>query len=251
MILINCQFWEGDKAQAMALARLMADIEPVFRNDVLFMFCARFDCQHDEETVAYVAQKFAVHKYTTKRKATGWPNGPNQMMGDSYEHIVELWRRGKLPKEIDAILLMEADCVPLHKDWINLLYNEHKASGKKVTGAWLKKGDCNCEHVNGNCVISIDFWKKAPGMFHPPSRGGWDAMLKHVILPNAAPSRLIWSDYQLGQPNNPWRGCDYLWEPKSYRAPDNPLFGQILQPAYFHGIKIMSGIECARERLVK
>lgn len=249
MLILNVQFFDGDKAQAMALARLIADLEDKPRSDVAVMFTARFDCQHDEETIAYVAQKFQVLRYTTKRKATGWPNGPNQMMACSYEYLVEKWVRGKLPK-VKAVMMIEADCVPLYKNWLDQLINEWNNCGKSVLGAWLKKGDASGEHVNGNCIMSIDFWKKCRGIMHPPSRGGWDAALAYGILPNAAPSRLIWSDYRLGTSDNPWKGEDYLWAPKRYGAPSNALYGQDLQPVWYHGIKVLDGITCARKRLL-
>lgn len=249
MLILNIQFWDSDKAQAMALARLIADLEDKPRTDCMMMFTARFDCEHDEETIAYVSNKFQVLKYKTKRRATGWPNGPNQMMACSYEHCVELKLRGKLPK-LKAVMMIEADCVPLYKNWLDQLIAEWNGCGKHVLGAWLKKGDAGCEHVNGNCIISIDFWRKCRAIMHPPERGGWDATLSYAILPNAAPSRLIWSDYRLGTEDNPWKGCDYLWLPKRYGTPTNAFYGQDLQPVYYHGLKGMQGLECARNRLL-
>jgi hypothetical protein len=232
----------------MALARLIADLEPVPRTDVTFLFTSRFDCNPDEETIRYVARKFPVLKHRTKRMATGWPNGPNQMMADSYEHIVERWRR----KELAAthVLFAEADCVPLHRNWISMLNEEWAACDKKVLGPWLEKADATCRHINGNCIISIDFWKKCPHIFHPPSRGGWDAALAYAILPNGKASKLMFSDYQLGRPNNPWKGDDYLWLPKRYGCPENPLYGQDLYPVWYHGPKTMDGINAVRKRLL-
>ena len=58
MLMLNFQFWEGDKDQAMELARLIADIEPSFREDVEVMFTARFDCRHDNKAIDYVSKKF-------------------------------------------------------------------------------------------------------------------------------------------------------------------------------------------------
>lgn len=249
MILLNVQFWEGDKAQAMALAKLICDLEDQKRDDVYMMFTARFDCEFDEAAIEYASHVFRTVKYRTRRNATGWPHGPNQMMADSYENIVERWRRKEL-KDVDCVMMIEADCVPLKKGWIDDLYWEFKGCGKKVLGAWLKKGDANVEHINGNCLMSIDFWKKCPGIFHPPSRGGWDASLSYAILPNGAPSKLIWSDYQLGMDHNPWRGDDFLWEPKRYTAKDNPFYGIDLQPCWFHGIKTDKGIQAVRKRLL-
>lgn len=248
MIVLNIQFWENDRDQAMKLARLIADLEPKKRDDIM-LFTARFDCKHDFETIEYVKKKFDVLIHTTKRKATGWPNGPNQMMGDSYEFCVEHFRRMRR-NDVEAVMMIESDCIPLHKNWINMLVAEFRASGKSVLGAWLKLGDANVEHINGNCLIALNFWRKFPSIFHPPSRGGWDVTLRHGILPNGHPSRLIWSDYQLGQEHNPWKGDDFLWEPKRYGALDNPLYGQELNPVWFHGIKIDAGIKAARKRLL-
>lgn len=250
MILLNIQFWEQDRPQAMRLAKLIADLEPVPRKDVGVLFTARFDCKHDVEAEKYVAQKFPCFKLTCRRPATGWPNGPNQMMGESYQHVVESVRSKVLPNNIECILFVEADCVPLAKDWISTLYNEWKASGKMVSGAWLKAADAGMEHVNGNCIIALDFWKKDKRIFHPNHKGGWDATLAMSILPQAHPSRYIWSDYQLGQAHNPWKGCSFLWEAKKYGAPDNVYYGQELFPVWFHGIKVGDAIECVRDRLL-
>lgn len=250
MLLLNIQSWSGDIAQGMALARLFADLEDKPRTDVCVMFTSRFDCPFDEETISYVGAKFKTYKFKTKRKATGWPNGPNQMMGESYEHAIWLKKRGVIP-ELKSVMFVEADCVPLHKDWLNMLIKEYNECGKEILGAWLKKGDAGCEHVNGNCIVSIDFYKRCPAMIHPPTRGGWDAMLAYAILPNAAPSKLIWSDYRLGTSDNEWKGCDYLWNPKRYGTPSNALYGQELYPCYIHGTKTMHGLECARKRLIK
>lgn len=249
MFCINAQFWKGDKDNMMALARLIADLEPTYRNDVYFLFTARFDCEHDEATIAYVAKKFKVLRHRTRRKATGWPAGPNQMMADSYSYLIETNRAKDLG--IDVILFMEADDVPLHKDWINLLWKEWKESGKQVSGAWLKPQDCSGgEHINGNCLIGINFWKQAKPILNPPSKGGWDAVLRHVILPNGHPSRLIWSDYHLGTERNPWKGDDYLWAPKRYGDPANALYGQDIYPVFLHGPKTTQGVDAVRKKLL-
>lgn len=234
----------------MELVRLIVDLEPTKRDDVQMMFTARFDCKHDEEAIKHAQTKFVVHRFTGKRKATGWPNGPNQMMGESYEHVIESIRNRKMSQHIDAILFIEADCVPLCADWIDKLYSEFKASGKMITGAWLKRGDAGIEHVNGNCIISTSFWRQCPQIFHPPSRGGWDAILAPRMLPYSFPSKYIWSDYRLGKPDNPWRGCDFLWAPKRYGDPTNAYYGVDLYPAWLHGPKTLDGIKCVRERLL-
>ena len=250
MIVLNLQYHNGDMAQMMALARLLTDLEDGPRKDAIVMFTARFDTPHDDDTVAYVEQKFPVLKYTTKRHATGWPNGPNQMMGCSLDRIIKLGRGGSLPPTADAVMFIEADCVPLRKTWLSELMEEYYASGKMVSGAWLTKGDCNCEHINGNCIMSIDFWKRCRMITNPPENAGWDAFFSGAMMSNGHPSKLIWSDYQLGMAHNPWRGDGYLWESKEYKSRDNPLFGKKLKPCWFHGIKTGQGIAAVRRKLL-
>jgi hypothetical protein len=245
MLVLNLQFWNGDKNQAMELARLIADIEPNFREDVEFLFSARFDTEHDKKTIDYVSKKFRVFTHKTTRRATGWPKGPNALFADSYQYCIERTRDGSMKGE--AILFIEADCVPLDMHWINHLVAEYKACGKMVMGAWLEEGDCGTRHINGNCIIHKDFWRKNRRIL-APCNGGWDADCKHLLMPNGHPSRLIWSDYHLGTDRNPWKGCDYLWETKRYRDQRNPLYGQDINPVWFHGPKTMEGIECVRKK---
>jgi len=241
-------FWEGDKAQAMALARLLADLEPIKRTDVTFLFSARFDASFDEETIAYASEKFNVRKFKGRKHETGWPAGPNGLYRESIVECIELVRSGRV--NATGVLFIEADCVPLHKDWLNMLIKEWKECGKDILGAWFDRSDGCANHVNGNCIISTTFWKKNKRIMMPGSRG-WDVDLSDIILPNAAPSKLIWSDYGLGKPGyNEWRGCEWLFAEKRYGGVGNPLYGQALYPVWLHGPKDMRGIECVRARLL-
>jgi hypothetical protein len=245
MLVLNVQFWPGDRDQAMQLARLIADLEPNYRDDVVFLFTARFDTAPDPETVEYVGQKFPVRLFTTTVRSTGWPVGCNQMMAESYQHCIQLARSGKI--KASAVMFIEADAVPLCAGWLDKLIEEYRGCGKQILGPWITSP---CEHVNGNCIISLEFWKKHRAIFAPPAWGGWDVTCGPAILRNAAPSRLMWSDYHLGTAKNEWRGCEYLFSAKRHEDPKNPLYGVDLQPAWFHGPKDMRGIECVRNRLL-
>lgn len=249
-LILNLQYWDGDKVQAMALARLLADLEPIKRTDVTFLFSARFDSSIDEETVRYVSQKFNVRTFKGRKHETGWPAGPNGLFRESFTYCIGLSReKGRNKIDADAVMFMEADCVPLHREWLNMLLAEWKSCGKKVLGPWLKKGDAGCEHINGNCIIALDLYFKIVG--ECGQQGGWDATCANIMLPNGHPSRLMFSDYGLGKPGyNEWKGCDYLFAAKRYTSPTNALYGQDLFPAWYHGPKIMAGIECVRERLL-
>jgi hypothetical protein len=248
-LILNLQYWEGDQVQAMALARLLADLEPIKRKDVTFLFSARFDAEFDEETIAHVSRKFNVLRFKGRKHHTGWPAGPNGLYRESHTHMIELTRGGKL--NASGFFFMEADCVPLHKEWLNMLIAEWKGCGKRVLGAWLTRSDGASDHINGNCIIDSNLWRDCPELQLPGSLG-WDVDLKVPLMTNGAPSRLIWSDYCLGRVGyNEWKGCDWLFADKQYYGVDNKLCGEVLKPVWFHGCKIMDGLECVRARLIE
>lgn len=156
--VIVLQFWEGDRAQAMRLARFISDLEPVYRDDVLFVFSRRYDTTDDFETVEYVGAKFATARITTQAHATGYPKSPNVMALDAIRYA---------PRFLDAkcVLLLESDAIPVASDWITQLSEEWDRAithQKWVLGAWLPlshpKG-----HINGNMLfhpklaVHVDF----------------------------------------------------------------------------------------------
>ena len=67
MLAFCIQYWHGDREQAMAVAKLMADIEPKKRDDVVMVFAARFDCPHDIPAIDYVSKKFRVELFKSRQ----------------------------------------------------------------------------------------------------------------------------------------------------------------------------------------
>jgi hypothetical protein len=149
MIALILQFHEGDKATAMRLARMIADSEELPRDDVQFYFVARYDTIPDEDTVRYVRVKFPyTETLTTRTKAAGWPAGPNAMVVDILDWFA-------VRTELKGVLLLEPDCVPLNKHWINILLSEWEGAleaGRVMMGAWRNSGPPG-GHINGNCMI--------------------------------------------------------------------------------------------------
>jgi hypothetical protein len=76
-ILITIPFWNGDKDQAMKLARLLADLQPVHSTTADVLFVSRFDTKHDKQTIDYVSRKFNVYYHVSQRREVGWPHGCN------------------------------------------------------------------------------------------------------------------------------------------------------------------------------
>jgi hypothetical protein len=152
--------------------------------------------------------------------------------------------------DFDYCLFLEADDVPLRKGWIDEIRKEAYDSGKMVIGPWLKKGDCGHEHINGNCVIHKDFWRKCRRVLAPVGNQGWDYYIRGDMMRAGHPSRLIYSDYRLGTTDNPWKGDDHLWAPKRYNDPENAYYGQDLYPAILHGTKGMLALDAVRRKLL-
>ncbi len=155
-LTICLQFYSEDRAQAMRLARLIADIEHEYRSDVKFAFVARFDCEHDGATVNYVREKFQVVTANSRTKWTDWPGGPNAIAKDILSGSVALSIDGPL-------LMLEPDCVPVYRDWINIIVTEWlvgEGGGKWIVGAWRNSGPFECGHINGCCVVRGDIARR-------------------------------------------------------------------------------------------
>jgi hypothetical protein len=182
-ILICLEFWEGDKAQSMQLARFIADLQPGRCDSADFLFVSRFDCSQDAETIKYVARKFNVHHYRSPKSGTGWPHGCNELWFGAMEWIYHMIEAKKVP-QYKAIFTIEGDGLPLQSNWIvdfSRKWDELNAiKPVYVAGAILNPGE-DGEHVNGQAFFSGDlrflFWivKRINGA---PSNCGWDYWLR-------------------------------------------------------------------------
>lgn len=178
MTVIYLQFYEGDKREAMALAQFMAEIEPRRREDVKIRFMARKDCAMPElGFFKEVGKKFDISWAHTNSDASGWPDGPNDM-------ALQIIREGVKPlvsigwQDVDTFILLEPDCVPLSRDWINALLAEWqvaKANGKWIMGSFRQSGPA-CGHINGNCVLRADL-NKLMSLERSPRGYAWDCWL--------------------------------------------------------------------------
>lgn len=179
-LVIALQYWAGDEEQAMRLARLLADIEPSRRKNVTLALCRRFDCELSKlsaDTWSHCIQKFNTIAVQSKRKGTGHPAGPNELMAGTMDILARAWWRGNLDAE--SVFLIEPDGVPLRRDWIDRLQHEHHLSlraGRRVTGA-LTEGDGNygwLPHFNGSMLIHFSAWIDRISIRRTPPTQAWD-----------------------------------------------------------------------------
>lgn len=241
-----------DRDQSLELLKLWADLEPAFNQNISVGICVRFDMDIDRDiprsVIDYVSKKFTIYTRVSKRKHIGWPAGCNAIELDAYEWFVESNRHKVL--DIPYMLIAEADTTPTRMGWADEIMNETYDSGKLISGCMLFVPDCGCEHINGNCVMHRDLWRSFRGIFHCPSQIGWDAYIRTYSVGNGFASRLIWQDYRLGMPDNPWRGDDYIFSDKFVKSTKSPHWGQPLKPAMIHGTKSMDGIKAVRRRVL-
>lgn len=232
-LLLALQFWEGDKARAMKVAKLIADMQPRHCEIADFLFVSRFDCGHDKPTLDYVSRKFNVYSYVNRRRGKEWPHGPNDLWFGTMDWIYEVNVAKRFPV-YKAILTFEADAVPTDPNWVSELSREwDRAQPAKVVGAYQTSPG---PHVNGNAMFSgdIQFLKQIRDIGGVNPTGGWD----YILAPTF--QKAGWKNSKLFRS---WWGCPTLSE---------ETFAQLLREgvALHHGVKDESLLNHVRKRFL-
>ena len=177
-LVIAVQFWEGDKAQAMRLARLIADIEPDRRDDVSLVLAGRYDIREDDPEVAetglYCGRKFRVGLMRSHREAVGHPDGCFGLWAGTAENCYAAYAAGA---PYDNVLFVEADGVPTRFDWIDFIKRQHQInleSGAYVTGPLMIESPFYPAHINGTMVMHMPAWANLPSLHTCPAGQAWD-----------------------------------------------------------------------------
>lgn len=185
-MIIALQFWEGDKARAMHLARLIADLEPTKNTQVDFAFVARFDAKHDRDTVQKVSEKFDVWELTGTRRAIGWPHGCNELALDLFQQAGYRSKHGGPWANHKALYLIESDVLPMCRNWLLRISDEWdvaQENGKFILGSWCPFHS-SVGHVNGNMLVAPDIAIRLKGLDRVPPRAGWDAYFATKFAPH-------------------------------------------------------------------
>jgi hypothetical protein len=189
---IAIQYFRDDMPAALRLARLIADIEAERRDDVNLALCPRFDLERtpaQEATFMHCAGKFPTFFCQSEREGTGHPSGSNQLAAGILDRMAASWRAGT--SRTSAVFLVEADGVPLRRDWIDRLLAEHARAlraGKRITGDLVDDG---IPHVNGSCIIELSAWLDHPSMHETPPASAWDLHHAPVMMAECRPTRMI------------------------------------------------------------
>lgn len=198
MIVVVLQYHVGDLREATELASMIADIEPVRRTDVGIRLVARHDCPTMELlTLQKIGKKFDMSWAHSKSKSAGWPKGPNGMALDILSTAKE-WLNECGWSDAVGILMLEPDCVPLQKDWLNqliLAWDFALLDGVRQMGSWRPSGGAN-GHINGNCMLKPDLGNKVDlHMWCPPDLA-WDVGIAPHLRKHWLHSGLFRNDFQ-------------------------------------------------------
>ena len=184
------QFWDGDAMEAFRLARLLADLEPEPRNDVMFVLARRRDYGESDaaldEAEAVLQKKFPVLSMVSPRAGVGHPDGCYAIWSGVMEELTSLYYDGILP--FDNVFTFEPDGAPCRRDWIDSLKRTHAqnlAAGARVTGAPMTQGFNTCAsppHVNGCLCMHVSCWADHPSMHYCPPGAAWDVVHGLVLL---------------------------------------------------------------------
>lgn len=201
-MILALQYCENDFARSMKLAKLMADLEPSHRQDVVLALVRDSSFAPPSAAVCsvanYCSSKFSVEQVILPQSDQGWPRGPNRQWSGMMEHFSQMRACGS-DRRYDTIFVFDGgDGVPLHREWIDLLMTEHArtlAEEKLITGT-LGIDNTNRFHINGNLILETEIWQKLTELHDCPDHDAWDCYHSQSFYPHASLSTIVRNDWR-------------------------------------------------------
>jgi hypothetical protein len=135
-----------------------------------------------------------VTRFPENQGIAAWPEGPNAC----FKQINWFYHHGKLS---GPFFWLEADCVPVVPDWLDLIADEYQRGGKPFMGA-IVEPDSHLgrvgrvpRHMTGNAVYPEHPYKLAPRIMEA-THTCWDVLAASQILPQCHPTTLIQHDWR-------------------------------------------------------
>lgn len=211
-MIVALQYHEGDLERTMSLARLLADLEPGPRDDVLLALVCQPGTPRPElvsRTAAHCRRKFAVEEVISMHGGLGHPEGCTALWRGTAGHFHRLYKTMGMnvdPGHHSSLLMLDGgDGVPLHPDWLDRTIQLHYltlARGKLITGSPYFVGTCPL-HVNPNAVFHLDVFDKTKFLTDVPKHDGtllthFDIYHREEMLDNAWLSSAVRTDWRGG-----------------------------------------------------
>jgi hypothetical protein len=225
-----------DLDAAIDLADLLASLEGSPRMDTPMFIVFRRDV--DMEGISFMhrtlATKFVkVFPMAALDFATGWPDGAAALWHSTLTNCSLAKQQGWITST--GVFTMEADCVPLRRNWIDCLQKEWQNRRDDVWVVGHHHGEGDWTHVNGNGIFSLDLLNDWPVLHGQPAGVAWDWFHRKLFLKISQDTPYITQFYK--QPS--------LEEWQFRRVRKNGVL-----PAILHGVKNGSARAAARRLLV-
>jgi len=209
-MIVALMYCKSDLEPTMQLARLLADIEPEPRQDVILALVRQPDVALDEltdRTSRHCARKFTVENVVSPLGAQGHPQGCTALWTGTCLHYYERFARGELDEHRGLLTLDGGDGIPLHRDWISLFKKEHDRTlglHLRITGTPYFIDRCPL-HVNPNALFDLRVFGQTR-LLTPPVYDGtlethFDIYHREEMLAQASLSSVVRTDWHgQGQP---------------------------------------------------
>lgn len=151
-------------------------------------------------------------RFPENNAIASWPMGPNRV----FQQVMWFYYHKKMR---GPFLWIEADCVPLTPDWIDLLADEYRRGGKPFMGAVVEPNPPKNKaprHMTGNAVYPENAYLLAPRLMEA-HHTAWDVHAAGQILRQLHVTKLIQHDWRCPE----IRDADDL---RSRLMPDTVLF---------------------------
>lgn len=193
-MLICIPFWQGDKAQATDLCKILAGLQPHHVGNIVHvLLVARQDCSHDTNIIQIVMSKFNCFTHITKSPLRGWPDGPNGMFGNTMIHIANNNKKN----QYEVIYWMEPDAIPLCPNWFMDLLHVWKTRHIKslIVGCRGQIDASNdSDHITGCALYHPNIGRLMPELTGCTGQA-WDWKFRHKIIENGGHTPLIENFY--------------------------------------------------------
>jgi hypothetical protein len=204
-MIVAPQYYDGDVAPSMSLARLLADIEPSRRDDITLALVSQPGTQLTplvKATADHCSAKFNVEILQSPFGGQGHPEGCTALWAGTAKLYYDKWKAGNLKS--NCIFMLDAnDTIPLHRDWISLSLAEHSrtlSQGKLISGTPYFLGTCPL-HINPNAIFELSVFEKTRFITDVPKHDGtlathFDIYHREEMLAHCCPSSIVHTDWR-------------------------------------------------------